>query len=127
MTDAGFNIDLQVLDWATVLQWRTKPDLWDAFVTGEGGETDPSQVNVFNPDYPGWWDSPDKRKVMNAFVTETDQAKRLDVWKQLHGLFYSEAPSLKIGEFASPFLMAKNLTGYSPMPWPAFWNVKRVG
>ena len=127
LTDAGFNIDLQVLDWATVLQWRTKPDLWDAFVTGEGGETDPSQVNVFNPDYPGWWDLPDKRKVMNAFVTETDQAKRLDVWKQLHGLFYSEAPSLKIGEFASPFLMAKNLTGYSPMPWPAFWNVKRVG
>ncbi len=127
LTDAGFNIDLQVLDWATVLQWRTRPDVWDAFVTGEGGETDPAQVNVFNPDYPGWWDSPDKRATMNAFVTATDQAKRLEIWKRLHGLFYSEAPSLKIGEFSSAFAMAKNLTGYSPMPWPAFWNVKRIG
>jgi len=126
LTDVGFKIDLKVLDWATVLQVRTKPEEWEGFVTGEGGETDPSQVNVFNPAYPGWWDSPEKRAVMAAFVTETDHAKRLAIWQKLHGLFYSEAPSLKVGEFYSTYGMAKNLTGYSPMPWPAFWNVKRT-
>jgi len=127
LSEVGFNIDLQVMDWATVLQVRTKPDQWEAFVTGEGGETDPSQVNVFNPEYPGWWDSPDKRAVTNDFVTATDQQKRLASWKKLHDLFYSEAPSLKVGEFFSPYGIAKNLTGFSPMPWPAFWNVKRAG
>ena len=126
LTDVGFNIDLKVLDWATVLQVRTKPEEYEGFITGEGGETDPSQVNVFNPAYPGWWDSPDKRAVMAAFVTETDHAKRLALWQKLHGLFYSEAPSLKVGEFASTFGIAKSLTGFSPMPWPAFWNVKRT-
>jgi peptide/nickel transport system substrate-binding protein len=125
LTDVGFKIDLQVMDWATVLQVRTKPDQWEGFVTGEGGEIDPSQVNVFNAAYPGWWDSPDKRSVMNAFVTETDHQKRLVIWKQLHDLFYSEAPSLKVGDFYSPYGIAKNLAGFSPMPWPAFWNVKR--
>jgi peptide/nickel transport system substrate-binding protein len=125
LTDAGINVDLKVLDWATVLQVRTKPAEFEGFVTGEGGETDPSQVNVFNKDYPGWWDSPDKREVMNQFVTEPDHQKRLAIWKKLHGLFYSEAPSLKVGEFYSPFAMNKKLTGYQPMPWPAFWNVKK--
>jgi hypothetical protein len=72
LTDAGINVDLKVLDWATVLQVRKKPPEWEGFVTGEGGETDPSQVNVFNKDYPGWWDSPDKRAVMDQFVTEPD-------------------------------------------------------
>ena len=126
LTDAGINVDLKVIDWATVLQLRTKPPEWEAFVTGEGGETDPSQVNVFNVAYPGWWDSPDKRAVMDQFVSEPDHQKRLEVWKKLHGLFYSEAPSLKVGEFYSPYGMKKNLSGYSPMPWPAFWNVKRT-
>lgn len=70
LTDAGINVDLKVLDWATVLQVRTKPDQFEGFVTGEGGETDPSQVNVFNAAYPGWWDSPAKRAVMDQFVTK---------------------------------------------------------
>jgi len=126
LTDAGINVDLKVIDWATVLQLRTKPPEWEGFVTGEGGETDPSQVNVFNVAYPGWWDSPDKRVVMDQFVSEPDHAKRLAIWQKLHGLFYSEAPSLKVGEFYSPFGMKKNLTGYAPMPWPAFWDVKRT-
>jgi peptide/nickel transport system substrate-binding protein len=126
LTDVGFNIDLQVIDWATLLQVRQKPDQWEAFVTGEGGEIDPAQVNVFNPDYPGWWDSPDKRAVMNAFLTETDHQKRLAVWKQLHDLFYQEAPSLKVGDFYSPYGVAKKVKGYTPMPWPAFWNVSMM-
>ena len=58
-------------------------------------------------------------------MTETDHTKRLAIWQKLHALFYSEAPSLKVGEFYSTYGIAKNLTGYSPMPWPAFWNVKR--
>jgi peptide/nickel transport system substrate-binding protein len=126
LADAGFNIELRVLDWATVLQVRTHPAEYEGFVTGEGGETDPSQVNVFNKDYPGWWDSPDKRAVTDQFVTEPDHQRRLAIWQKLHGLFYSEAPSLKVGEFYSPFGIAKNLGGYSPMPWPAFWNVQRT-
>jgi peptide/nickel transport system substrate-binding protein len=126
LADAGFNIDLRVLDWATVLQVRTHPAEYEGFVTGEGGETDPSQVNVFNKDYPGWWDSEAKRAVTDQFVSEPDHQKRLAIWQKLHGLFYSEAPSLKVGEFYSPFGIAKNLTGYAPMPWPAFWNVQRT-
>ena len=30
----GFKVDLQVVDWATLVQRRNKPELWDVFSTG---------------------------------------------------------------------------------------------
>ena len=72
LTEAGFNIDLQVTDWATILQRRQNPDQWDAFVTGHGVVPEPSSITVFNPSYPGWWDTPDKRVALEAFVTESE-------------------------------------------------------
>ncbi len=31
---AGFKVDLQVVDWATLVQRRNKPEVWDVFSTG---------------------------------------------------------------------------------------------
>ena len=60
LTEAGFKIDLVVTDWATILQRRQNPDQWEAFVTGHGVVPEPSSITIFNPSYPGWWDTPDK-------------------------------------------------------------------
>ena len=54
LEDVGFNIDLQVLEWATVVQRRNDPKLYDVFTTGIGFNTDPSQMLVLSCDWPGW-------------------------------------------------------------------------
>lgn len=124
LQDAGFKIDLQVTDWATILQRRQNPDLWDAFVTGHGVVPEPSSITIFNPSYPGWWDTPDKRAALDAFTTESDPAKRLPIWHKLQALFYAEAPTVRMGAGYTTFGASKKLTGYYPGIWPAFWNTK---
>ena len=54
LEDVGFNIDLQVLEWATVVQRRNDPKLYDIFTTGIGFNTDPSQMVILSCDWPGW-------------------------------------------------------------------------
>ena len=49
---------------------------------------------------------------------------RLGDWKTIQGLFYSQVPAIKIGEFYNLSAQSQKLTGYTPMPWPFFWNVK---
>ena len=85
LTDAGFKIDLVVTDWATILQRRQNPDQWEAFVTGHGVVPEPSSITVFNPSYPGWWDTPEKHALLDAFTTESDPAKRVPLWHKLAG------------------------------------------
>ena len=90
LTDAGFKIDLVVTDWATILQRRQNPDQWEAFVTGHGVVPEPSSITVFNPSYPGWWDTPDKHALLDAFTTESDPAKRVPLWHKLQAQFYTD-------------------------------------
>jgi peptide/nickel transport system substrate-binding protein len=61
MEAVGFVMDHQVIDWATVVERRAKPEEWDMFVTGHGFVPDPSQISYVGQMniYPGWWDSED--------------------------------------------------------------------
>ena len=124
LTEAGFKIDLVVTDWATILQRRQNPDQWEAFVTGHGVVPEPSSITVFNPSYPGWWDTPDKHALMDAFTTESDPAKRVPIWHKLQAQFYIDVPTVKVGAGYTTFGASKKMTGYYPGIWPAFWNTK---
>lgn len=124
LTEAGFKVDLIVTDWATILQRRQKPEQWDAFVTGHGVVPEPSSITVFNPSYPGWWDTPDKHALLQAFVTESDTAKRIPLWHKLQAQFYIDVPTVKIGAGFTTYGANKRMTGYYPGIWPAFWNTK---
>jgi peptide/nickel transport system substrate-binding protein len=124
LTEAGFKIDLVVTDWATILQRRQNPDQWDAFVTGHGVVPEPSSITVVNPSYPGWWDTPDKHAALEAFVTESDPAKRVPLWHKLQAQFYIDVPTVKIGAGYTTFGASKRMAGYYPGIWPAFWNTK---
>jgi peptide/nickel transport system substrate-binding protein len=124
LTEAGFKIDLVVTDWATILQRRQNPDQWEAFVTGHGVVPEPSSITVFNPSYPGWWDTPDKHALLDAFTTESDPAKRIPLWKKLQAQFYVDVPTVKVGAGFTTFGASKKMTGYYPGIWPCFWNTK---
>ncbi|HYG89179.1 MAG TPA: ABC transporter substrate-binding protein [Azospirillum sp.] len=120
---AGFKVDLQVLDWATLLQRRGDEKAWDAFFTYHTFVPEPSLITVVNPSYPGWWDSPAKRDALAAFNREMDPAARKAKWTALQTLFYSEVPSIKVGDFYNLAAASDKLTNYTPTPWPFFWNV----
>jgi peptide/nickel transport system substrate-binding protein len=124
LTDAGFKIDLVVTDWATILQRRQNPDQWEAFVTGHGVVPEPSSITVFNPSYPGWWDTPEKHALLDAFTTESDPVKRVPLWHKLQAQFYIDVPTVKIGAGYTTFGASKRMSGYYPGIWPAFWNTK---
>jgi peptide/nickel transport system substrate-binding protein len=124
LTEAGFKVDLIVTDWATILQRRQKPEQWDAFVTGHGVVPEPSSITVFNPSYPGWWDTPAKHALLQEFVTESDIAKRIPLWHKLQAQFYIDVPTVKIGAGFTTYGANKRMTGYYPGIWPAFWNTK---
>lgn len=127
LVDAGFKVDLQVLDWATLLQRRGDAKAWDALFTYHTFVPEPSLITIMNPAYPGWWDTPEKRAALDAFDGETDEAKRLDDWRKIQSLFYQQAPAIKVGEFYNLAARAERVTDYTVVPWPFFWNVRLQG
>jgi peptide/nickel transport system substrate-binding protein len=89
-------------------------------VTGHGVVPEPSSITVFNPSYPGWWDTPEKHALLDAFTTESDPAKRVPLWHKLQAQFYIDVPTVKIGAGYTTFGASKRMSGYYSGIWPAF-------
>jgi len=120
---AGFNIDLQAMEWATLADRRKNPELWHIFSTGMTSKPDPTMFTPLNPNYAGWWESPKLIELMDKLATETDFEKRYKIMEEVQELFYEEVPTIKIGDYANLRIAAKNVQGFKNMNEIFFWNV----
>jgi len=121
---AGFKVDIQVVDWATLVQRRADPALWDIYTTHSPFLPEPTLTPPqLGDDAPGWWKSPAKDAALKAFNSESDPAKRGQLWGKVQEVVYDEVPYVKVANFNGLSARAKRLEGYTPMPWPSFWNV----
>ncbi len=120
---AGFKVDLQVVDWATLTQRRGDPSLWDIYITHSPFLPEPSLIGMMSTSAPGNWDTPARAEVVNAFNSESDPEKRIALWADVQNVILEEVPFIKIGDFNAVSAKSKKLEGVVPAPWPYFWNV----
>ncbi len=98
LEDAGFVIDLQVLDWATLVKRRNNPKEYEAFTTGIGPAYDPTHLVVISCDWPGWHCDEEIQRIKSEMIRETDPKKRFALWEQMHKVFYEKVPVIRYGD-----------------------------
>ena len=119
---AGFKVDMQVVDWATLTQRRADKALWDIYITHSPFLPEPALIGSLAPTSPGWWDTPLRKQTVEAFSAESDLQKRVALWADVQTAMYAEIPYMKIGDFNGLTAKAKKVDGVDPAPWPYFWN-----
>jgi peptide/nickel transport system substrate-binding protein len=133
---AGFKVDLQAMDWQTLVSRRTKKDPpdkggWGAFFTS-WGSTDvlnPVSAAFLNASCDkatfGWPCDTQLEKLRDAFATETDPAKQKAIAEQVQ-LRVLEYPTHAIlGQFTTPTAIRSNIEGLLHTPSLALWNVEK--
>ncbi|HLJ61377.1 MAG TPA: ABC transporter substrate-binding protein [bacterium] len=121
----GFKVDQQVLDWATVVQRRAQPDVYDVFQTGMGGAPAiPPAMDAFVSDgWPGWWTDPKKAAAMEKFEGSVSLADRKAAWSSIQQLFYDEVVAVKVGDFYDYFVIQNRVQGFTAVDYPPYWNL----
>lgn len=127
LAQAGFNIDLQVYDWATLIEKRAQPDQWDLFFTHHGFVPDPILISVMNDNYPGWWSTEEKTMLKEKFTATSDPAERQAIWGEIQALIYEQVPTMKTGDVYTYNIASPKLKGLADatLIWPHFWNVSK--
>ncbi|MBI2218427.1 MAG: ABC transporter substrate-binding protein [Candidatus Rokubacteria bacterium] len=123
LEEIGFKIDLQVSDWATVVQRRNKPELWDVFSTAFVFVPEPATSSQVNCNWPGWWCNPEKDELLQAMQKEPDFKKRYAIWEKVQAIFYADAGRIRFGDYFRLDAKRKEVQGYRPGPYMHFWNV----
>jgi len=122
LADAGINVQMMVVDWATLLKMRGQAEQWDIFVTHHSFAPDPVLLTFINASYPGWWDSAEIGALRAELVNSSDQAARKAVWDKIQALVYEQVPVMKVGDAYTYDVASPKLTGLNPNG-PVFWNV----
>jgi len=127
LLDAGINVELVVVDWATLIKKRAQPEEWDMFFTHHGFVPDPILISVMNDNYPGWWATPEKARLKAAFTATNDPAARKATWAEIQSLIYSQVPTMKTGDVYTYNVASPALSGIesTTLIWPHFWGVSK--
>jgi peptide/nickel transport system substrate-binding protein len=124
LEDVGFVIDLQVVDWATLVKRRNNPKEYDAFTTGTGNIFEPASYTILSCSWPGWTCDEEIQKLNQELARETDYKKRYVIWTEMHRLFYEKVPSIRYGDLHGLRATRKSVKGFNDKTErPRFYNV----
>lgn len=98
-TKAGINVQMTVVDWATVTQIRAKPAEWDLWTGGNTVGDEPVSHVILQPSWHGWYANPKHIELMDQLNSEMDQKKRQkEIYPQIEALFWEEVGAIKYGD-----------------------------
>ncbi len=133
----GMNIDLQSMDWQTLVGRRAKMDGidqggWHIFHTAWG------TADMMNPitnagvkglgkqgGWFGWTEDPEIEKLRDAYARETDPAKQKEIAAAVQKRAYEMVHYIPLGEYFQPTAYRKEVVGLLPSPAFILWNVEK--
>ena len=123
----GIVVDFQVIDWATLLERRAKPEEWDIFSTGHGFVPDPSQISYVGQmnQYPGWWSSESSLALASQLLAAGDIETRKPIFEQIQTAHYTEIPAIKIGDSSNVSFRSDKVGGWDAQfeRGVKYWNL----
>ncbi|QIE55126.1 ABC transporter substrate-binding protein [Pikeienuella piscinae] len=139
LRDAGFTVDLQAMDWQTLVGRRASQAPiadggWNMFFTNWVGADvfNPIVNNMVNGRGPenggwfGWPDLPKAEELRDAYARSTDPAEQKKIAEELQAFGYDEVMYVPIGQYIVPSAWSNKLEGVLDAPAPLFWNISKT-
>ncbi len=137
LEQGGFKVDMQSMDWQTVVTRRTKKDPAD-----KGGwscfHTYAIAADILNPisaawmvadpakAWFGWPNDPEMEKLRDAYAKETDPAKAKDLAAAVQVRAIDQAQYGWLGMWYGPGASRANVKGWLKAPVTVLWNIEKA-
>ena len=136
LRQAGFKVDLQAMDWNTVVTRRAKkeppaqggwnmfctawvaPDIWNPLAN-------PAVGALGEKSWFGWPADAELEKLRDQFARETDDGKKKALAEAIQARAFEIATHAPLGEYIEPLAARRNVTGFVTGPGNLYWNIKK--
>ena len=126
LKNIGVNVKLEVSDWATVMDKRTKPGEYDGFVTAFHKVPTPQQLLYLGADYPGWTDDPEITELINEINAARDQEEAKASFAKLQDRMYDYLPIAKFGDYYTLGGLSTKVDGMQMQDGFILWNTTKA-
>jgi peptide/nickel transport system substrate-binding protein len=119
---AGINVVTDIVDWATMMSYRTDSTRYDIYTTSFVSVPVPSLKLYFGSAYPGWTDDPTLAKYFEDFnaAPTREEAKRR--WDILQGYSWEYLPLINVGHFNYTHAWNEKVENVTAFGGLYFWN-----
>lgn len=107
----GLNVEVIIVDWSTMMAYRSDPNKYDLCITAMTSVPVPSLKLYFDPDYAGWSDDEHLQALLEKLNSSQTIEKALEVWKELQLYSFEYLPVIVAGHYNSGYLYRKELKG----------------
>lgn len=137
MRDAGFVVDLQAMDWQTLVGKRASQASiadggWHMFMTNWVGADvfNPLVNNMVNGKGPnggwfGWPDVPKLEELRISYATAPTLDEQKSLAAEIQKIAYEEGVYAPIGQYFVPTAWSNSIEGVLDGPVPFFWNITK--
>ncbi len=133
----GMNVDLQVMDWGTVVQRRASKEPvdkggWSIFhTTGPAvGYANPAVSTLIRGQgqngWYGWWTNAKAEEMVREWLDSDDEATQRRLALAIHDLALDEVATIPLGQFFLKTAYRSNITGILQGVGVYPWNVRPV-
>ena len=135
MEKAGFKVDMQSMDWQTLVARRAKKDPpsaggWNAFLTAwvVADVMNPVSAAYVNSGCEkasfGWPCDAEMEKLRDDFARSSDLAKQKEIAEAVQKRNIEITAMIPVGEYVQPIAIRKNVKGLLMAPVPVHWNIE---
>ncbi|MGE5641192.1 MAG: ABC transporter substrate-binding protein [Clostridia bacterium] len=136
LRQAGFKVDLQAMDWQTLVTRRSKkeppaqggwnmfftawvaPDIWNPL-------TNPAIGAEGEKSWFGWPKDEKIEQLRDQFARATDEAKKKSLAEEIQARAFEIGTHVPVGEYIEPLAARKNVSGFVTGPGNLYWNIKK--
>ena len=133
---AGFKVDMQSMDWQTLVARRAKKDPpdkggWNAFLTAPVAADllNPVMAGMFNASCEkaqfGWPCDAEIEKLRDQFARESNPANQKAIVEALQKRWTQYPTHVHLGQWVAPAALRANIDGSLVAPVTVFWNVTK--
>lgn len=138
LREAGFNVDMQPMDWQTLVTRRASqaPPAkggWNLFFTNwmvpeiNSPLISPMLNGRGDKAWFGWPEDAKLEELRAEFIAADTPEKQREVAVRIQKHTLDNVIYIPLGQYASPQARSKKMTGMVPAPVPVFWNVDKKG
>ncbi|MFC7734260.1 ABC transporter substrate-binding protein [Roseomonas sp. GCM10028921] len=133
---AGVNVDVQAMDWSTLLSRRANRNPpgeggYHIFITTHGGPDTamPISNSWFNSRCdranPGWACDMELDAMVAEWALERDPAARRPILERIHRRAWETLPYIPFGQYTQPVAVRSNVHGILAAGMPVYWNIEK--
>ena len=136
LEQAGFKVDLQNMDWQSLVSRRARKDApqaggWNAFITSWVAEDiqNPLTMAMMNArgdkGWFGWMDDAKLEEIKARFAQATTDADKKRIAEEAQLYAFQVGTHVPLGQYTVPAAVRKNVSGIVPAGAQVYWNIKK--